>query len=184
MEKAERDFLLLYLAASRERLVETVEGLRKEQQRFRPGPDRWSAADCVEHVSIVEKAVLKKIQALVLEPPQIPPEAAVPDDLVLSRIPNRLTRRMAPEETLPGRRWTDFAVVLRKFEAAREHSLRFAAVTQRDLRGHFFAHPCLGELDCYQWLLFLGAHAERHARQAEEVLTDPDFPRDAKAATA
>lgn len=183
MEKAEREFLLRYLARSRERLVETVEGLDKGQQRFRPDRDRWSVADCVEHVSMVEKAVLKKIQELLPEPPWTPSQR-VPDDVVLSRVPNRLTRRTAPPDALPRRRWTDFAVLLRQFEAARERSLRFVAVTQSDLRARFFAHPYLGELDCYQWLLFLGAHAERHARQAEEVMTDPDFPRLADSATA
>lgn len=184
VEKAEREFLLGYLAASRERLVEIVEGLSKEQRRFRPAEDRWSVADCVEHVSIVEKAALKRIQALVIEPPRPPTDAGVPDDAVLSRVPSRSTRRTAPPDALPGRRWTDFAALLRQFEAARERSLRFVAVTQADLRGHFFAHPHLGELDCYQWLLFLGAHAERHARQAEEVLADPAFPGEADAATA
>jgi uncharacterized damage-inducible protein DinB len=184
VEKAEREFLLRYLAASRERLVETVEGLSKEQQRFRPAPERWSVADCVEHVSIVEKAILTKIQSLVLGPPQTQTEAGVPDEAVLARVPSRSTRRTAPPEALPARRWADFAELLRQFEAARERSLRFVAVTQSDLRGHYFAHPHLGALDCYQWLLFLGAHAERHARQAEEVLADPGFPREADSAIA
>ena len=191
MEKAEREFLLLYLAASRERLLESVEGLNEQQQRFRPARDRWSVAECVEHVSIVERGVLRKIEALVLAPqPEIPPHAQppprarVPDQVILARVPNRSSRVTAPPETLPGGRWTDFAELLRQFEAARERSLRFAAVTQGDLRGHCFAHPYLGDLDCYQWLLFLGAHSERHARQAEEVIADPDFPRGAGSATA
>jgi hypothetical protein len=62
--------------------------------------------------------------------------------------------------------------------------LRFAAVTHGDLRSYFFEHPQFGELDCYQWLLFVGAHSERHARQAEEVIADPNFPRTAGSATA
>jgi hypothetical protein len=191
MEKAEREFLLLYLAASRERLLESVEGLNEQQQRFRPARDRWSVAECVEHVSIVERGVLRKIEALVLAPqPEIPPHAQppprarVPDQVILARVPNRSSRVTAPPEALPGGRWTDFAELLREFEAARERSLRFAAVTQSDLRGHFFAHPYLGELDCYQWLLFLGAHSERHARQAEEVIAYPNFPGAADSATA
>jgi len=184
VEKAEREFLLLYLAASRERLLNTVNGLNKEQTRFRPARDRWSVADCVEHVTIVEKAVLKKIQAMVLSPAQPEPSAATSDDAVLSGVSNRSPRCTAPVEAMPGRRWTDLEALLRQFEAARERSLRFAAVTQSDLRAHFFAHPQLGELDCYQWLLFLGAHSERHARQADEVVADPKFPRMADSAKA
>ena len=184
MEKAERKFLVLYLAQSRERLLDAVEGLSKEQQRFRPAPHRWSVADCVEHVSIVEKMVVKEIQTVVLQPPQPSVVASLPDDVILDGVPNRSSRCASPPEAFPNKRWTDFDQLLRQFEAARERSLRFAAVTQSDLRGHSFAHPYLGELDCYQWILFLGAHAERHVRQAEEVMADPGFPRLANSAIA
>jgi uncharacterized damage-inducible protein DinB len=181
--KAERDFLLLYLAASRERLLDTVNRLNKDQARFRAARDRWSVADCVEHVTIVEKAVLKKMQTMVLSPPQPEPTAATPDDAILSGVSNRFPRCAAPAEAMPRRRWTDVGALLRQFEAARERSLRFVAVTQSDLRAYFFEHPQFGELDCYQWLLFLGAHAERHARQADEVAADPGFPGVADSAT-
>lgn len=30
-------------------------------------------------------------------------------------------------------------------------------------------HPVLGEIDVYQWLLFLGAHEGRHADQVREI---------------
>ncbi len=175
MVKAERDFLLLYMAASRERLLSTVNGLNKAQTRFRPSRDRWSVADCVEHVTIVEKAVLTKIQSMLLSPPQPEPTAATPDDAILRCVSNRSPRCAAPVEMMPRRRWTDVGALLRQFEAARERSLRFVAVTQSDLRAHFFPHPELGELDCYQWLLFLGAHSERHARQADDVVADSGF---------
>jgi hypothetical protein len=55
--------------------------------------------------------------------------------------------------------------------------MSFAEATEADLRSHFFPHPFLGDLDCYQWLLFLGLHCERHVRQLEEVKEDPRFPR-------
>jgi DinB superfamily len=177
VEKAEREFLLLYLAQSRERLLDAVEGLTKEQQRFRPAVHRWSVADCVEHVSLVEKMVVKEVQSVLLRPPQPKSHASLPDDVILAGVPNRASRCASPPEAVPGKRSTDFDHLVRQFEAARERSLRFAAITQSDLRAHSSAHPHLGELDCYQWILFLGAHAERHVRQAEEVMADPGFPR-------
>jgi len=183
VEKVEREFLLLYLAQSRERLLDAVDGLTREQQRFRPAEHRWSVADCVEHVSIVEKMVVKEVQAVVLRPPTAK-LANLPDDVILAGVPSRSSRCASPLEAFPNKRSTDFDRLLRQFEAARERSLRFAAITQSDLRAHSFAHPHLGELDCYQWILFLGAHAERHVRQAEEVMADPGFPRIADSAIA
>ena len=101
MEKAEREFLLLHLAESRERLLDAVEGLSKEQQRFRAAPHRWSVADCVEHVSIVEKMVVKEIQAVVIQPPRPSVVASLPDDVILDGVPNRSSRCASPLEAFP-----------------------------------------------------------------------------------
>jgi len=32
-------------------------------------------------------------------------------------------------------------------------------------------------LDGYEWLLFIGAHSERHTKQMLEVKASPDFPK-------
>jgi hypothetical protein len=32
-------------------------------------------------------------------------------------------------------------------------------------------------LDGYEWLLFIGAHSERHTKQILEVKADPNFPK-------
>jgi hypothetical protein len=94
----------------------------------------------------------------------------------MEKVPARKRRVQGPAEVMPQGRWPDFDELLRQFEATRERSVRFSAVTQADLRKHFFPHPFLGLLDCYQWLLLLAAHCERHVRQMEEVKADPGFP--------
>ncbi len=186
MEKAERELLLVHLAHSRERLVEAVEGLTSEQQHYRPATGRWSVADCVEHVIVVETNVLRTIQNILQTPPEPGKQAEVQgkEDVILDRVPSRVTRVQGPVEVMPCGRWPSFDELLRRFETSRERTLRFAAVTQANLREHFFPHPFLGTLDCYQWLLFLGAHCERHVRQLEEVMDDPAFPGSAESAIA
>ncbi len=71
---------------------------------------------------------------------------------------------------MPIGRWPEFETLLSQFEAARNRSIEFTTATDADLRNHVFPHPFLGQLDCYQWLLFIAAHCERHVRQMEEVL--------------
>ncbi|MBZ5610965.1 MAG: DinB family protein [Acidobacteriia bacterium] len=179
MDKAERDLLLVHLAESREMLVRAVDGLSGEQQLFRPGEDRWSVADCVEHITIVEDSTLKAIQRVLQGParPDQQAETSGKDAVILDRVPARGTRVKGPPQVMPSGRWPDFEELLRQFEATRERTLRFAAVTQADLRSRAFPHPFLGPLDCYQWLLFSAAHCERHVRQLEEVKADSAFPR-------
>jgi hypothetical protein len=186
VRKEEREFVLLHLAESRERLVEAVEGLSRDQRHFRPAGDRWSVADCVEHITVLEADLFRRLQQAILTPPEPGREseargpeadASRMDRIILERVPLRDVRAAAPAGMLPSGRWPEFDELIRQFEATRERTLRFAAVTQADLRGHFLPHPVLGLLDCYQWLLFFASHCERHVRQLEEVKNDARFPR-------
>jgi len=178
VERAERNQLLHYLAESREVLLRALDNLSGEQRRFRPAEDRWSVADCIEHITVVENGILRRIQTILQEAaPEQVPDTSGKDQVILDHVPRRATRVKGPEQVMPNGRWADFEELLRQFEATRERTLRFSAVTQADLRSRAFPHPFLGPLDCYQWLLFLAAHCERHARQVEEVKSDPGFPR-------
>ena len=178
METTERELVVDRLAHSRERLVLTVAGLSEEQRHFRPAQDRWSIADCIEHIALVENNVLLSIQRALQSKGEQSKRAEVlgKEQIILERVPARERRVKGPAEVMPQGRWPQFDELLRQFEATRERSVRFSAVTQADLREHFFPHPFLGLLDCYQWLLFLGAHCERHVRQMEEVKSDPGYP--------
>ncbi len=152
MQTAERDLALRHLLESRRRLLETVAGLSPEQRSFKPAADCWSVTDCVEHQVIQE------------------------------RVPARNFRVKGPAAVMPTGRWPEFATLLEQFEAARNRSVQFTSATEADLRNHFFPHPFLGQFDCYQWLLFIGTHCERHVRQMEEVRADAAFPRGLAAA--
>ena len=178
MEATERELLVEQLAQSRERLVLTVEGLSEEQRSFRPAQDRWSIADCIEHITVAESVVLGKHQQALqaLPEPERKDEVRGKVQIILEKVPAREQRVQGPPAFMPQGRWPDFEELVRQFEAARERSVRFSAVTQADLRSHFFPHPLLGLLDSYQWLLLVSAHCERHVRQMEEVKADPGFP--------
>lgn len=176
MEQAERDRMCQHLSQSRELLRQAVNGLSAEQRSFRPAADRWSVADCIEHLTIVENFTLKSIQQLLGQPPAGTPDTSGKDQIILDNVPARKTRVKGPEAVMPTGRWPDFDDLLAQFEAVRQRSIGFAETTQADLRAYAFPHPFLGPLDCYQWLLFLATHCERHVRQMEEVKSDPAFP--------
>ncbi len=178
MEATERKLALEHLNASRERLLATVRGLSAEQRMFQAAERRWSVADCLEHLIIVENFVWKTMQNVLQTPPQPEKQAEVRprDQIVLEMVPARTRRVAGPPGVHPTRSWRDFGELVQQFEIARARTLQFAAYSDADLRCHFFPHPIIGDLDCYQWLLFLGTHCERHVRQMEEVMADPGFP--------
>jgi hypothetical protein len=184
VEASEREFVVNSLAEKRERLLAAVQGLTPEQRQYRPAPDCWSVEDCIEHLVLVETRVGASIERA-LNSPAEPEKAATvvgKESRMLRAVPDRSTRVKGPEAVMPTGRWPSLEELLAEFHKARERSIQFAAGTDADLRNHFFPHIVFGDLDCYQWLVFLAVHCERHVLQIEEVKADVNYPKDAAAA--
>jgi uncharacterized damage-inducible protein DinB len=182
MTAAERETLLKNLADSRERLLGTVSGLSFEQLHYRPAPERWTVAECVEHITTVEGRVLGLIQKTLSDSPTPAKRSAMEDRTLVKDVAGRITRFQAPEFLAPRGQWPD-EQLLKEFEAARQRTQEFAGSTESDLRKHFYAHPVFGDLDLYQWFLLISAHCERHRAQSEEVMASAGFPRSSAAAS-
>lgn len=182
MTSAERELLLKNLEESRERLLHMAKDLSREQLHFRPAPGRWTVAECLEHIAIVERRLLGAIQKTLETAPDPSKRSAMEgkDDELVAGLVARVARFQAPEIVAPTGRWPD-EQLLSEFEAARRQTRDFAAGTTADLRPHCFKHPVLGDLDLYQWLLLIAAHSDRHRVQSEEVMASPGFPRSRQA---
>jgi len=160
-------------------LLQAVDGLSAEQRIFQPAEDRWSVVGCVEHIILVERLVFNNIQTALQAPPEPAArqtEVRLKDPIVIERVPARTRRVIGPEVVHPKNRWPEFDQLLGQFNLTRDDTVDFATHTSADLRCHFFPHPFIGDMDCYQWLLFVGLHCERHVRQLEEVKADHGFP--------
>jgi uncharacterized damage-inducible protein DinB len=184
MTVAERETLLRNLASSRERLLAIVQGLSAEQLHYRVAPGRWTVAECVEHIATVEGRVLGLIHKTLSSGPTPGKRSVMEgrDGALVEDVAGRATRFQAPEYLIPKGQWSDDQL-LKEFEAARQRTREFVSSTGADLRRHFYAHPALGELDLYQWLLLIGAHCDRHRAQSEEVMASAGFPRSSAAAS-
>jgi hypothetical protein len=62
------------------------------------------------------------------------------------------------------------------FKETRERLIGYVNITKDDLRNHVTTLGP-GSFDCYQVLLFIGAHSNRHVEQMKEVMADPNFPK-------
>src|SRR5262245_47593986 len=61
---SEREKAFRYLEETRTGVADAVKGLSEAQWKFKPAPDRWSIAEVVEHLAVVEdlvKDILGKI---------------------------------------------------------------------------------------------------------------------------
>ena len=177
MNPQERQTVLDQFAAGESRLLALAEGLTQEQWNFRQNPERWSIAEIFEHVILVERRVMGGMQKRLASgaPATESPGNAARDSELASKVRTRTQKIQAPEPVRPSGQWSasDLSAGFRK---TRANSISFASATTGNLRGYFMNHIAFGDIDCYQWLIVLAGHTERHAQQIEEIKSDPAFP--------
>jgi hypothetical protein len=89
---------------------------------------------------------------------------------------NRSSKAKAPEPLRPTGKWGTRDELINQFKERRERTIAYVEKTQEPLRHHVSPGP-FGELDAYQWILFLSGHSERHILQIQEIKARPDFPK-------
>jgi hypothetical protein len=174
---ADRERGVQYLEQTRDGVLSAVQGLTDAQLRFKPAPDRWSVAEVLEHIALAEDFLLQNVTDKVMKAPAPPAarDTAKVDQMVLAMIPDRSHKAQAPPALVPKGRWTP-AEALAHFQQSRARTINFLQSTP-DLRAHATESPLGQPLDGYEWLLFIGAHSQRHTRQILEVKADPNFPK-------
>jgi DinB superfamily len=178
MTAEERDFALGQLAESRDGWLRLFHGFSAVQLDYSPGADRWSVSRNLEHVTIVEKRSLPLIETALKQTPDPSRRSGYPGshEGLVKLLRDRSHPRRGPSALQPSGRWKQEELIA-EFEAARKRTYEMLESTTADLHAHFSPHLLFGELDCYQWFLFLAAHSDRHRLQAEEVIASEGFPR-------
>jgi len=176
LSQADREKGEQYLQQTRDGVVAAVKGLSDAQMKFKSGPDRWSVAEVLEHIALVEDGLFQNVTNKVMKSPAgaADRDIAKTDATVLAVLPDRSNKRQAPAAFVPNGRWTS-AEALDHFLKSRATTIAFLESTP-DLRAHV-SDSALGPLDGYEWLLFMGGHSERHTKQILEVKADPNFPK-------
>ena len=176
---ADRDSALKYLESTRQGVVDATQGLSANQWNFKPGPDRWSIAEVVEHIAAAEDYLEGNVTTKVMKAPARKENADVKaiDEMVLKGVPDRSHKAQAPEPLKPTNRFGSPEAALKHFLESRQRTEDFLKSTN-DLRAHATDSPMGKQLDAYQWILFIAAHSDRHTKQIVEVKADPNFPKD------
>jgi hypothetical protein len=172
---AEREFVIEQLDQTRDALLRLLRGLSRDQLLYRPDPERWSIAENVEHLLVVEKRLVGAIEKVLQDSPDLSRCCAMSDAGVLHIVSKVEQPMQSPVHSLPKSRWPAETLV-QEFAAARQCTRDFTNTVNGDLRRHFFPHPFFGDFDCYQWLLLIGAHCHRHTTQSEAVRNSSSFP--------
>jgi hypothetical protein len=167
MDPAEERKVLDDLERGSQALRDALRGIGEEQAALRPGPDRWSVLDCVEHLAVVEEYLLGQLEAAT--PALTPVGTALREARIAERAGDRSRPVEAPEFVRPRGRFATLAEALRCFESVRGRTVRFVECCQKDLRQQATTHPLIGAVNGHEILLMMALHPARHAKQIAEI---------------
>ena len=169
--------LLTYLDATRTQLVATATQVNPAFAFVRPKSGAWSPAEVMVHLAMVESGVARLIARSVdwARSHGIGPEES--DESIMSSLDEFGMVERAHPMTAP-------AMVTPKEEATIEKSLASLAQSRASLREALIAgadldlavvkrpHAVMGDLNLYQWALFVAQHEERHRQQIERTMKE------------
>jgi hypothetical protein len=174
MQKRTAD-LIMYLDSTRERLVETVSAINPLFAAMKPR-DVWSAEENLAHLAKVEGGVAKLVAKWIDwgKANGVGPETS--EESIMSSldqfgIADAMFKRESPSGVAPVAQ--PIADSLASLTASRVR-LKEALLggDGLDLTQLKQAHPAMGDIDLYQWILFVAQHEERHRKQIERTLNE------------
>ncbi len=158
----ERTQLLTQLEKSSKIFLASLDGVSEAQWKFKAGADRWSIAECAEHIVTADTAMFAYETQQIVR--MAPPADVVKrrDTAIMEMGADRGTKVKTAEFLEPKGSYATRAEVIEAFQKGRAKIVEYVKTTQDDLRGHGLQSPA-GYVDAYQFLLSLAAHGERHA---------------------
>jgi hypothetical protein len=180
----ELDHARRFLEQTQNSVVGATKGLSEAQWRFKPAPDRWSIAENLDHIVIVQERVLGPVLDQLADAPAPPADRDYEqvDKIVINQFPNRLAKFQAPEVVHPADQIAPQELLKRL--AANYARLSDYLKSRPGLRQHVVPAAPLKAvskgafevMDGYQWILAAAAHTERHTKQMLEVMAEPGYP--------
>jgi hypothetical protein len=183
LSQGERDRAMSHLHATRKLFVDATANLSEAQWKFKPGPDRWSVAECAEHLTesetflrglltgTIEKAAVDEAKREARRK-----DRDAMDAKVAAMVSDRSQKAQAPEPLRPMGKLGGRQQVVDLFRQRRDETITMVERTPEDLRGRYIGMGPGMEMDLYQMLFMISAHTERHVKQMREVMAAPGYP--------
>jgi len=173
----EKDKALAYLESTKKDVLDATKGLSTAQWNFKSTPDRWSIAECMEHIAAAEDYIRGMVESGVMKAPAVPGrDIAAIDAGIIANVPERKNKVQAPEAIKPTNRFGSPQASLDHFVESRATTENFLKTTT-GLRDHAADSPTGQKWDAYEFILLIAAHSERHTNQIKEVKADPNYPK-------
>lgn len=150
---------------AREKVLNSVRHLSDEQLNEKPGKGKWSIAQVLEHLYLMEMNTVDGIMETLSKNEYNPTE-----EKPIYQMLDRTIKRVAPDDLTPSDKFQTLDELERKLNNSREALIKsIEGVSEEDLENKSFIHRRYGLLSIRQWVLLIGYHEERHLQQIEEI---------------
>src|SRR6266513_698280 len=106
LTQEERDRAVAELEGSKKAFLDATKGLSPAQWNFKAAPNRWSVAECSEHIALAEGFIFALVSEKIMKAPGNPEKreaAKGKDDLILKILQDRSHKATAPEPLDPAK---------------------------------------------------------------------------------
>src|SRR6201987_367996 len=176
MTADDREHLLVHFEMTMQMVAEQVRGLSPAQLEYKASPERWSIREVVSHLAVAEPDYWRDIQKALRAAPDMNSTKSVATDADIlwygiDRVVH--TKTGGGHEKVDTHK--DLGQALGKFQALRATMIEYIKTTNDNMRAHSYGDREV--IDCWQWMLEISTHAERHIQQIREIKNDPKFPK-------
>jgi hypothetical protein len=153
-------------------LIAAVVGQPTRLLDAKPSPEEWSPSEILDHLAIVESGVAGLLAKRLLRAKEAGLALESSTEPVRSPLDSAsLTQKIdAPENVRPTPNTTAAIALERLGDAHAALYKTLAAADGYDLSAVTAHHQIFGELNMYEWLIFLSRHEQRHIAQVIRTL--------------
>jgi hypothetical protein len=155
-------------------LLAVIENISDEQATALPAGEKWTIAQIVEHIAIVQDG-MTRISAKLLNEARANGKTSdgkvlISDDFSQKAAGAREQKFEAPDRVRPTGNQT-IAESIEKLNESRKNLKDLQPLFETvECSEHKFPHPSFGELTAHEWLALVGGHEFRHLRQIKKRL--------------
>ncbi|MDN5201928.1 DinB family protein [Fulvivirgaceae bacterium BMA10] len=174
----ERANAISYLKDAERDLLDLLENLSIDQWNFRSAAESWSIAEVCQHLLLVEEQFFHKIESeIVKSEKELDQHSKYGDNEFMTFIRDRSSKVKTTHEFEPRKSFKRPGAFIKAFKKTRRKTIAYLVNTKDDLRNQLAAFsPNVGDIDGYQWFLFITAHNDRHNAQIAEIKKQLNFP--------
>lgn len=150
--------------------------LSAEQLSYKPTDNSWSALECLEHIYLIDKAVLGAISAPPSDNKSDKTELFGEEKLNKLLVNGRSFKVIAPDYVKPRGQFSSKDDAIQHIEDIISKIIDYITNHPIEQHTHTYKHPILGAMTQTDWIHFLTSHTQRHIHQIEDLKAGNNFP--------